>query len=184
MIDLELFGGKRGFVEHLKERARYAVGAYSTVENVDWSTVRRLVFVCKGNICRSPYGEVRARGLGLDSVSFGFEATDGTTANADAIRVAASRGIDLNAHRSQKAAAPLFRKGDLVLLFEPEHLKRFQQLGAEAGVTASLLGLWARPVRPLVWDPYGKSTRYFEQCFSVIDSGLTEVARRITAARN
>ena len=101
----------------------------------------------------------------------------------DAIRVAATRGIDLGPHRSLKTAATRLRSGDLVLLFEPGHLERFTQLHADAGVTASLLGLWARPVRPLVWDPYGKSTRYFEQCFAVIDSALTEVASKIATAR-
>jgi protein-tyrosine phosphatase len=184
VIDMELFGGRRAFVAHLRERARHAFGAYSSLTAVDWKAVRRLAFVCKGNICRSPYAEVRARAMGMEAVSFGFDATDGTTANADAIRVAAARGIDLNAHRSLKAAASRLRSGDLVLLFEPEHLERFAQLHGEAGVTASLLGLWARPVRPLVWDPYGKSARYFEECFAVIDSGLAEVALKMKAARD
>jgi protein-tyrosine phosphatase len=183
VIDLELFGGRRAFVAHLRERVRYAVGAYSGMGAVDWSAVRRLAFVCKGNICRSPYAEARARAMGMDAVSFGLEATDGTTANEDAIRVAATRGIDLGPHRSLKTAAEHLRSGDLVLLFEPRHLERFTQLHGDAGVTASLLGLWARPVRPLVWDPYGKSTRYFEECFAVIDSGLAEVARKMKAAQ-
>ena len=53
----------------------------------------RLVFVCSGNICRSPFAAEYARALGLPSASFGLHADDGAAANPQALAAARRRGI-------------------------------------------------------------------------------------------
>ncbi len=183
MIDLELYGGRRSFVMHVAARAMAFAGIFATLAEVDWPTVSRLVFVCKGNICRSPYAVMRARQLGLDAVSFGFDTVDNAAAHADAVRNAASRQIDLSTHRSRQLRTNELREGDLVLLFEPWHLSRFLE-----GTTpnerhnATLVGLWAAPRWPYIADPYGKSDRYFQQCFTTIDSSIRAIALRLRRA--
>lgn len=180
MIDLELYGGRRSFVMHVAARAMAFAGIFAALAEIDWQHVRRLVFVCKGNICRSPYAVMRARQLGLDAVSFGFDTIDDAVANADAIRNAARRQVDLGAHRSRKLRASELREGDLVLLFEPSHLSRFLEgMSENDRHTATLVGLWAAPRWPYIADPYGKSDRYFQQCFTNIDSSIRAIARRL-----
>lgn len=179
MLDIELYGGKRGLLEHVRARALYALGICRDVHKVDWATVGRLVFVCKGNICRSPYASARARSLGVPSVSFGLDASDGAPADPVASRNALVRGVDLSAHRSARAEASSFADDDLIIVFEPGHLGRLREIRRRRRpeMPASLLGVWAKPIYPHIQDPYGRGDRYFQQCFSVIDANVIALAR-------
>ena len=174
MMDIELYGGKRGFIEHIRARAFYALGVYGNVGDIEWSNVKRLVFVCKGNICRSPYASVRARSQGISAVSFGLDAAQGALADPVASKNALLRGIDLSAHRSERMEITRLADGDWVIVFEPAQLEAFRRRVGEK-IPANLLGIWSRPPRPHIEDPYGRSDRYFQQCFSVIDANIAEL---------
>jgi low molecular weight protein-tyrosine phosphatase len=171
MIDVELYGGRGGYLEHVRARTLYALGVYRNIREVDWATVARLAFVCKGNICRSPYACARARSLGIQSVSFGLDAVDGAPAEPAALRNALSRGIDLSAHRSAKLQSAPAPERDLVIVFEPQQIGGVRRRNGD-GTPIRLLGIWSRPVRPYIHDPYGMSDKYFQQCFSVIDANI------------
>lgn len=178
-VDFELYGGRRGYLKHLRSRVLHSLGAYRELHDIDWSATRRLVFVCKGNICRSPYAAARARDLGVQSASLGLEAADGAMADAAAARNARSRGLDLSAHRSARLESKRVQDGDLVVVFEPAQLRVARQR-CEGSRPISLLGIWQRPLRPHLEDPHGRSDRYFQQCFSIIDANVAEIARRLT----
>ena len=179
MIDVELYGGKRGYLEHIRARALYALGAYRGAGEVDWTVIKRLVFVCKGNICRSPYASVRARALGVPAISLGLDAVDGTPADPAATRNAQVRALDLSAHRSLRMESCRISDDDLVVVVEPSQLAEVRRRSADQRPHVTLLGIWARPIRPHIQDPYGRSDRYFQQCFSIIDGSVTEIVRRI-----
>lgn len=172
MLDIELYGGKRGFLEHARARVLYALGGYRKDCEINWATVARLAFVCMGNICRSPYASARARSLGVPAVSFGLQAADGAPADPVALRNALLRGVDLSAHRSARAESTSFASDDLIIVFEPVHLAEVRRRSTR-GTPVSLLGVWAQPKRPHIQDPYGRRDRYFQQCFSVIDANIT-----------
>lgn len=183
VLDLELYGGKRAYVAHLRACASYAIGSYRAARSIHWDVIERLVFICQGNICRSPYAGARARALGVSAISLGIEANDGAPANEDAARNALRRGVDLKEHQSTRLRTSLTEPGDLIVVFEPVHLLRVTphiEAGA-AGLT--LLGLWAHPVRPHIQDPYGRSDRYFQECFSAIDLNIHELVARMAAHR-
>jgi protein-tyrosine phosphatase len=179
MIDSERFGGRRAYLSHLAARALSVAGAYRGLLDVDWSSVGRLVFVCKGNICRSPYAEARARSLGIDAVSFGLDAAGGAGADASATRNARLRRLDLSAHRSRRVDGSLLQPKDLVLLFEPQQVEQFRERFGSTGVAVTLAGLWAKPERPYLCDPYGRSDVCFQDCFSVIDASVAAVSARL-----
>jgi len=182
MVDLELYGGKRGLLCHLQARALYALGAYRNPCDIDWASARRLVFICKGNICRSPYAGAKAQALGIPAASFGLEAAAGAPADPIALRNARLRGVDLSMHRSAGMESSDIGNGDLVIVFEPSQLAEVaRRSGCRAPV--SLLGVWAPPIRPHVEDPYGRSDRYFQQCFSLIDANVAALVGRMKMAR-
>ena len=52
--------------------------------------VRRLVFVCHGNICRSAFADVLAKQTGLNSASFGLSTSSGKGAYPGTLRAAAA----------------------------------------------------------------------------------------------
>ena len=184
MIDVERYGGRRAYLQHLAARALSLAGAYRSLTRIEWGAVERLVFVCKGNICRSPYGAARARALGLEALSCGLEASDGAPADPSAVRNARQRQLDLSTHRSLRLEAARLRRGDLLVMFEPHQLHAARERCAPAIPYMTLGGLWARPSRPHVSDPFGRSDRYFQECFAVIDAGVVALAGRLEAARN
>lgn len=143
---------------------------------VEWSSVKRLVFVCKGNICRSPYAEARARIMGLPCSSFGLEAETGAPADPTAMRGARARGLDLTQHRAQTARQFPMAAGDLLMAMEPWHVAALQSRPMPIGTQVTLLGMWCNPIRPHLEDPFGLSDDYFQTCFGIIDNAIASMS--------
>lgn len=174
------FGSYRAFGKHLGALTRFHLGSYRQAAAVDWGSVERLVFVCKGNVCRSPYAHAKAAALGLRAESFGMDTSGNVPANPVAIRAAARRDVDLSRHRSRLFDRGLIGDADLIMTFEPDHFLALQR-SATIRAQVSLLGLWSPRRRPFIADPYGKSEAYFDACFDVIDAALSNVAMRVTS---
>lgn len=173
------YGGKRAWLRahayHLMDRF-YLLP--SGPNKAQLSELKRLVFVCQGNICRSPYGEARARQLGISSASFGLHADTGKRANLSATRIAKQRGLILDDYIATHISQFLFNTGDLVLTFEPRQLEELLSPGVlpESVVAADLLGRWCAPSFPYIHDPYGLNDAYFNICFDRIDLSLARLA--------
>ncbi len=86
-----------------------------------------LVFVCSGNICRSPAAEalflLHAAKLAVPhtATSCGTLRISGEPAAPFTIRALSERGVDLRAHRSRAMSYFLLREADLILCMEPHH---------------------------------------------------------------
>jgi protein-tyrosine phosphatase len=167
------YGGKRALLRLCTTRSAAFGGRYGKYLDLDYGRVERLVFVCKGNICRSPYAEVRARAMGGDSVSAGLDAQTGSPANPVATRVAATVHVDLREHRAQRLDQVRLRRNDLLIAFEPAHLPALAEAQQTMHCQVTLLGLFGGVPSPYIHDPYGCSERYFSVCFRRLD-GLLE----------
>ncbi|XLZ71196.1 low molecular weight protein-tyrosine-phosphatase [Massilia sp. SR12] len=93
-----------------------------------------ILFVCMGNICRSPTAEgvFRARadaaGLQLDIDSAGTHAYHiGNAPDARSTRHAAARGYDLSTQRARQFAADDFERFDYVLAMDHDNLAILQR---------------------------------------------------------
>ena len=173
------FGTYRGLVRLALGHLDHMSGRLRDFERVDWDAVDRLVFVCFGNVCRSPYAERRAAVAGLPVASFGLSTTTGVPAFGQARLSAAARGIDLERHRACDANDFEIRRGDLRLAMEPRQNWIMRKRFTEAPGQRSLLGLWSRRRRPHIHDPYRLSAAYFDNCFVVIDSAVAVIAERL-----
>lgn len=181
MDRMEHLGGKAASVRTLAARVRAQCGGYARYRDIDWSVVRRVVFVCAGNICRSPYAEARARASGLNASSFGLRAIDGAPAYWRAIDNAAVRGIHLAEHAGRSLANFILQPGDLVLGMELDHVRAHATRYRAAGAQVSLLGLWSDAATPFIQDPYSRRDRYFQACFARIDASVAGLAARLRA---
>jgi protein-tyrosine phosphatase len=175
------YGRRAGALRHYAQVAKYWSGAFSRFEHVDWGKVRRVVFVCNGNICRSPYAECKARSLGLNACSFGLHASPGLQANQTAVDVAARRGIDLSLHRTSAPENVSLSAGDLVAVMEPAQLRLVRSVAKGSGAEITILGLWRHPRRPHLEDPFGLPNEYFETCFKIIDEAVARIAGMMRA---
>ncbi len=173
------YGSRRGFVKTISHQLKYYASGYGTLKNVDWSTIGRVVFVCKGNICRSAFSEVLAAGLGMTAVSCGVDTQKGFPADKDAVRIAAERGVDLSAHATTPIQALEVMPGDLFVAMEPWHIERIRKLRGDS-CRCTLLGLWMDPVKPYIHDPYGTCDQYFHHCFDYLEKAVNEISKKIS----
>lgn len=168
------YGSRSGLLRLLAARVVMSGGGYRALQAVDFSRVGRLVFVCKGNICRSAYAEAWARHRSLRAVSCGIEAIEGAPANERVQRAAGLRGIALQSHLSQPLGTQVFSATDLLVGMEAVHVDAL--LPRRGGAQVTLLGLWSRPRRPYLHDPYSAPDLYMGRCLDIIQSAVDELA--------
>jgi protein-tyrosine phosphatase len=174
------YGSRSGIFKALALRAGWYFHPLSG-RHIDLSRVRRLVFVCRGNICRSPLGQRVAEDAGFPAISYGFDTTPGKPADAQMQSAAGRLGHDLSAHRTSRMTDYREQTGDLILLFEPGHLVELDDLGSPAGVVA-LLGSWASPRHPYIHDPYGSSPAYYSRSAAIIRQSVLNLVATIGRA--
>ncbi len=167
------YGSKSGLILSVLHYGLDNFGAYRAFHHVQWNEVRRLIYICHGNICRSAYADALTRIKYPNVTSYGLAATRGNVANAAAIKTAEKLGVDLKAHRAQPFSDYCVQSGDLLIAMEPGQARNVRKTVQNIPVT--LLGLWAAPGTPYLHDPYGLSTEYFSHCFQRIDSAVTAI---------
>lgn len=141
------------------------------------AAIRSVLFVCLGNICRSPTAEgvframSRDAGLSLriDSCGTG-DWSLGDPPHAPAIRAAAARGYDLRSLRARQLAAADFGAFDLILGMDRANLRGIEARRPAQNATPVRLLLDYAPETGLheVPDPY--FTGDFEQALDLIEA--------------
>lgn len=152
----------------------------------------RVLFVCMGNICRSPtahgvfQAQVRTAGLerwiDIDSAgTHGFHA--GLPPDRRAIRAAAERGYDLSDLRARQVEAADLERFHYVLAMDHANLQILEGLGGGAGAArpALLLDFAGHPRGREVPDPYYGTANGFDEVLDLVEegcAGLLETIRR------
>lgn len=141
----------------------------------------RLLFVCLGNMCRSPTAEAlfrqRAaeRGVGdrFSVASAGVIARGNDVAALDAVEVASAHGIEMHHHLSTPLTAELIRAQDLVIVMDRMIAQDVLNLVPDLGTRLQLLMRFAPDGHALdVPDPIGEPREVFEVSYRLIEAGV------------
>ncbi len=145
-----------------------------------------ILFVCLGNICRSPLAEGILRHLAaaagradeflIDSAGTGAWHI-GDPPDSRAIAVAAEHGIDISTLRARRVEAADFDRFDLILALDRKNLQSLRE-SAPAGASAriALFAEHALATADDVPDPYFGGRAEFEDVYRMLYRGCASMA--------
>ncbi|WP_240616655.1 low molecular weight phosphatase family protein [Marinobacter fuscus] len=164
----ERFGSKRGFARFWLHKIKGLAGVYRQYQiQPGRAQGSRYVFVCSGNICRSPLAEVYARSLGMESASCGLNCGDDYPADPRAREFALTNGLSLESHKTVNVRDFKFRQTDLVVVMEPAHLDQFRSK-VHQDLPLVLAGNHGKAQSPYIHDPFNCCPAYFARCESMV----------------
>ncbi len=128
------------------------------------------LFVCTGNLCRSPMAEAIARALapGQSFASAGTWAGRGHPATREAVAAVAEAGADLADHRSQPLTRALLEAADRVYVMTRSHQRAVADMVPAAAGRTELLD----PTGAEIADPYGLPLQDYRTCRDQIVAAL------------
>lgn len=153
----------------------------------------RILFVCLGNICRSPTAEGVMRGLVAEQGLAGeFEIESAGTADwhvghapdSRAIAAAAQRGVELGGTARQVGVAD-FDRYDLVIAMDRSNREELLRLAPDEAARARvrLLREFGDGAELDVPDPYYGETDGFEQVLAIVERSCAALLEHARAGR-
>ena len=147
------------------------------------SRVESVLFVCLGNICRSPFAAYLAEkrsgttGRALRCSSAGLRTSQGGRSPDAACEVARTFGVALDGHRPQTLTRALVDSHDLIVAMEAAHFVELRGTYPDAAGRIVLLPLFDDAAgrgydRFNIADPFANPRDAFETCYRRIDRAL------------
>ena len=140
---------------------------------------KTILFVCTGNICRSPMAEGLMRSLvgsrkDITILSAGVNAPNGSPASVAAVDALRELGISLNGFKSQPVTEDLLHRATHIFTMTREHRRILDLLFPEEGKKIRLLAEFT-PDGADIPDPIGQGIVTYRRCRDVIKSTLDQI---------
>ena len=149
-----------------------------------------VLFVCLGNICRSPLAEAAFRrelewlGVDVDIDSAGTgDWHVGRPPDARAQAVAAKNGIEISHLRARQVGPADFLRFDYIVALDAQNLatlRRMQPAESQAELSLLLDHVEGREGQPVA-DPYYGGADHFGVAWADVSAGATGLARKMAA---
>jgi low molecular weight protein-tyrosine phosphatase len=150
-----------------------------------------VLFVCLGNICRSPLAEAafrrEAERLGLDVEIDSAGTGDwhiGYPPDPRAAAVAARNGIDISHLKARRVTADDFRRFDHIVALDSNNLRDLERIrpgDGKASLSLLLDHVEGRRGQPVA-DPYYGEESHFDAAWDDVTAGAQGLARTIAGA--
>ena len=147
-------------------------------------TARQILFVCKGNVCRSPFAEGYARAVlnhGVEVRSAGLAPKPSRGCPDLGIEAARALGVDLRGHRSTKLTEAMVREADAIFVFDYDGVRRLADRYPFARPKVFPVGLLMTDGPVEIRDPFGGIADDFSRTYGTIRRAIDTVAAPETA---
>lgn len=143
-----------------------------------------ILFVCTGNICRSPVAEYLLRHemsrLHISNIAVGSAGLldlGGRPADPVMISIGKDHSVDMTAHRSRQISPERVGDADIVFVMETRQKEKLTKLMPEYGEKIFLFSLFDYKHNGLnIHDPLGKDRQLYSYCFSRINKLTQKLA--------
>src|ERR1044071_5244275 len=145
--------------------------------------MKTVLFICTGNVCRSPMAEgifrhaVQGRGS-YRVVSAGLGAMEGQPPSAHAVDAVKELGIDISGQRSRMLSPSLVAQADYIFGMTHSHVDTVMLFYPQAAEKTFLLREFDDTLDPFekdISDPIGGSYEVYLACRDQIEQGLASV---------
>ena len=145
--------------------------------------MKTILFVCTGNVCRSPMAEGLFRHAVKASnryrvLSAGVGAVDGQPPSQHAVRALKELGIDISKQRSRMLSADLVREADYIFGMTHGHVDAVMLLFPQAAEKTFLLREFDETLQVFekdISDPIGGSYEIYLNCRDQIEQGIASM---------
>jgi protein-tyrosine-phosphatase len=146
--------------------------------------LKKILFVCSGNTCRSPLAEGIARKAFpkpfADNVSSaGSSAVDGMPASSLSVEVARKHSIDLSGHEARLLSGTLVREADLIVAMASGHRETVGIIEPAALAYTHLLTDFCDDADGDIVDPIGMGPEVYEETFKLIEKCIKAMSGQI-----
>ena len=144
--------------------------------------LKNIVFVCTGNICRSPLAEYLFQHQtkeNPDKVSISSAGTHALINHPMSQHSAAllkMENIDCEKHQARQLTSEIIHNADLILVMEKFHQYTINSSYVESRGKVFLLGHWEATEIP---DPYQKDFSFYKKTAQMITQGLMSWGRKL-----
>ena len=147
--------------------------------------MKTILFLCTGNVCRSPMAEglfrhaVKGRGE-FRILSAGLGAMDGQPPTNHSVAAMRDIGIDISRQHSRALTAELVRSADLILGMTHSHTDTVALLYPSAAEKTFLLREFDETLEPYekdISDPIGSSYPVYVECRDQIEQGIVTLLK-------
>ncbi len=148
--------------------------------------MKKLIFVCSGNTCRSPLAGGIAKQIFPDKLlqtiqisSAGTSAVNGLGASELAIETARKNGIDITGHKTRLLTRSLILGADMIVAMTEQHRFAVGALEPSASAYTYIAGEFLNVDGGEIDDPIGCGRDAYERTFNRLKECILSLSERL-----